>query len=382
MHIVVAIPTYNRCSYLKTNIEYFKKQVVSEGVRLSIAISNSASTDGTSDYLSEISSIMDDLSTYNELRDWNGYNYGCLLETIPDDADWVWLMGDDDYLTNPRSVDIVCDLIKSQKENKNFALVHACQGRRSNNSGDIFIENVMDLCNEIGYLELLGWISSLVIRKDVFVEAFTKTYERGLQAKDEPGDANTHSAFYQASYLLESLYDKTAGLIDLPLVEPQDENQTSESKERWLSENMGERYIYVVDDLERLVKVGLPLQRLNEKFFRYHTFHLWDRFMAYQAGLLGDLSRSEDKKAAIAKLSRYAENWERIAKITEFLEDGVLKKSLVLIINGNANLCELYLNKNFDMDVGLLLQKQAQLLAFPTYSMKLLPEVDVSHKAA
>ncbi len=382
MHVVVAIPTYNRCSYLKTNIEYFDKQVVSQDVKLSLAISNSASIDGTEDFLNGLVAERDNLSIYNKLRDWNGYNYGCLLEAIPKDADWVWLMGDDDYLTDPKSVEIVCNLIKDQKSNSDFAFVHACQGRRSTNSGDVYIDNVLTLCNEIGYLEVLGWISSLVIRRDVFETAISQTYERGLKAKDEPGDANTHSAFFQAGYLLEALHDKTGALIDLPLVEPQDESQTPESIQRWHDENMGERYIYVMDDLERLIDAGVSLTKLDAKFFRYHTFHLWDRFITYQAAVLVDFAKAPDKQLAFKKLSRYTTNWERISKIPDYLSDGVLKKSLASIIDCNASLCELYLSKNFDHGIGTLLDKQAQLHSLPTYPFTTIPEKGSVDQAA
>ena len=71
MHVVVAIPTFNRCSYLKTNIEHFKKQVVSDDIRLSLAVSNSASSDGTSDFLKNLVNEGGDVSVYNKKRDWH-----------------------------------------------------------------------------------------------------------------------------------------------------------------------------------------------------------------------------------------------------------------------------------------------------------------------
>ena len=45
MHLTIAIPTYNRCEYLRKNIEYFDKVRRPDGIKLSLTISNSASED-------------------------------------------------------------------------------------------------------------------------------------------------------------------------------------------------------------------------------------------------------------------------------------------------------------------------------------------------
>ena len=373
MHVVVAIPTFNRCSYLKTNIEHFKKQVVSDDIRLSLAVSNSASSDGTSDFLKNLVNEGGDVSVYNKKRDWHGYNYGCLLEALPDDADWVWLMGDDDYLADPKAVDIVCDIIKEQKKDGDFAFVHACQARRSRNSGDVYIDNVLTLCNEIGYLELLGWMSSLIIRKDIFERAIGRTHDRALPSKDDVEYAQTISAFFHSKGLLEELHDKMGAIIDLPLVEPQDESQTAESIKRWTEENVGERYINVMDDIASLAESGVALNDLNAKFFRYHTFHLWDRFMTYQLAAIVNFGNAEDKAAILSSMTRYTENWERIFGVTDYLEDKVLKKALASIIECNASLGEMYVSKNFDLSVASLLEKQAQLLSMPTHPFTTVP---------
>ena len=55
MHLTIAIPTYNRCEYLKKNIESFDKVRRPNGIKLSLTISNSASEDSTEAYLEKIS---------------------------------------------------------------------------------------------------------------------------------------------------------------------------------------------------------------------------------------------------------------------------------------------------------------------------------------
>ena len=55
--------------------------------------------------------------------------------------------------------------------------------------------------------------------------------------------------------------------IDLPLVETQELGMTDDTRNRWEMENMGERYIYVMDDIKRLKNNGFPLSNLSPHFF-------------------------------------------------------------------------------------------------------------------
>ena len=91
MHLTIAITTYNRCEYLKKNIESFDKVRRPNGIKLSLTISNSASEDSTEAYLEKISKERQDIFLFNKRMEWNGGNYGYLSNTIPDDADWVGL---------------------------------------------------------------------------------------------------------------------------------------------------------------------------------------------------------------------------------------------------------------------------------------------------
>ena len=104
MHLTIAIPTYNRCEYLKKNIESFDKVRRPNGIKLSLSISNSASEDSTETYLEKISKERQDIFLFNKRMEWNGGNYGYLSNIIPDDADWVWFMGDDDKLSEKNSL--------------------------------------------------------------------------------------------------------------------------------------------------------------------------------------------------------------------------------------------------------------------------------------
>ena len=89
MHLTIAIPTYNRCDYLKKNIEVFDSMRRPPGLNVSLSISNSASIDETENYLSGLEMKRNDLQLFNQVTDWNGGNFGYLSQTIPKNVDWV-----------------------------------------------------------------------------------------------------------------------------------------------------------------------------------------------------------------------------------------------------------------------------------------------------
>ena len=61
--------------------------------------------------------------------------------------------------------------------------------------------------------------------KATLCQCSKKVNQRAQAARDECAWANSHSAFFQASYLLE-IIESNGAFIDLPLVEPQDQEMT------------------------------------------------------------------------------------------------------------------------------------------------------------
>ena len=382
MHISVAVPTYNRCNYLKTNIKHFLEQHKPDGLTLSMSISNTASTDTTSAFLDKFASLRDDIFINNEPIGWTHGNFGGLLKALPSDADWVWLMGDDDYLYSPDSIETVYNVIKSHEHDSDFAFVHACQARRSKNSGNVYVDNVLNLCKELGYLEVLGWFSSLIVRRDVFEKALARIHQIAWnceQAFSGP-QGITYSAFLQSAELLHELHDKNGAFIDAPLAEPQDEVQTHETVQRWTAESMAERYFLVVDDLLGLRERGLPIENLAPSFFRYHQFSLWDRLIHFQLACLLNLSKEQDSVKVKAILETYEKNWTRIQCFPKFLAGEAFKKSVFTSITSCMDICELYINSKFDPVIEEKVRKQigsalASIYSFDLFWMEIEAEL-------
>ena len=326
MHITVAIPTFNRVEQLKKCLESITTQSLDSDIQLSIAISNTASSDGTYSYLSNLEGTDGRYFITNQLGTDTQCNMGSLAATIPPNTDWVWLMGDDDCLESNRSIAIVHDLIKTS-ENLDLSFVHACQARRSAQSGNVYKEETLKLCEEFGYHEMLGWISSIVTRRNILITALTNVQnsfrERPLKV----------SSYAHSAELLKLLHDKQGAFIDFPLVEPQDNEQTEDSIERWRVENMGERYFYVVDDLIEMQRQGLLKNSLPATFFRYHRYNLWDRLIAHQLGELVNAKNLADDDQLQTFVNRFVENWGRIDKLCKMIEEQQVQKYLSIMLH-------------------------------------------------
>ena len=59
--------------------------------------------------------------------------------------------------------------------NNNVDYIHVSQSRRSNKTFQLILDKAENLANRLGYLELFGWMSSLVIKKNYFINALKNT---------------------------------------------------------------------------------------------------------------------------------------------------------------------------------------------------------------
>lgn len=314
MKIAFAIPTYNRVERLKVLINSILAQEFDHSdVELFCCISNSCSTDGTAEYLDGLAGDWVNFIIHNQVEYQDGEvkyvasgdNFLRLVSLIPLDADWVWFVGDDDYLIDNQAIKVLSSIIREQNDPA-LKLIHACQARRSCRTGQVFKGSLFDLCNSMGLHEVLGWISSLIIDRNRFVTALMSDRNR-----------QSESAYAHSAAILEYCHTDNALFIDSAWVEPQDEQQTQESIERWQKENMAERYFYVVDDLLALYQEKKLTRKCSTIFFRYLTYSFWDRYICY---LISDAINTNEIS------TRAAEHWNRLLDIGEMLEDPAQKK--------------------------------------------------------
>jgi len=284
LKIAIAIPTYNRLEKLKVALHHIEAQELDDRFELFCVISNIASQDGTTEFLGQLSHSKVKYVIHNTPEDYIYTNWRRCAETVPDDIDWVWFHGDDDYIISPSAIKELVTLLNAQAD-ESLKLVHICQALRSRRTCEWFRGNLLDLCNALGYHEVLGWMSSLVVERTAFksaIELATRPYAEKL----EPSQllARKISAYSHSAAILRTCIDQEAIFWDVPWVDPQDRAQTPESVARWQTEQVGERYFFVVDDILSLIEDEVITKPLTPMFFRYLRYTLWDR---YAASLIG-----------------------------------------------------------------------------------------------
>jgi len=355
--IAFAIPTYNRVNYLKKAIISIAKQKKINDVDVTVLISNLCSTDETHDYLSQVKSLHPELhfKITNKTPNPGQYlssefNFASLGEMIDESIDWVWWLGDDDYLFNENSLAAVVDAVRNAKS-RNVRLIHACQARRSLNSGKIIETSLLNLCNKIGLHEALGWISSLIIERTI-AKKMLLSYSPFSQ-KGAKNLLNESSAFYHATNILHQCAADDALLIDLPIVEPQDEAQTQESIKRWKKDNVAARYFLVPDDLE-IIRLDLELPNFSRIFFRYLGYSLWDRYINFIIGKMLDqnLISSVRESAGHHKFNKEIEIfWSQTSKIPAMLDSKYDQKTVAVMIDTIRYLTADYIKSDFNNNV-------------------------------
>jgi glycosyltransferase involved in cell wall biosynthesis len=312
LKIAIAIPTYNRLEKLKFALSKIEAQEIDDRFELYCVISNIASTDGTTEFLNQLSHKNINYVTWNKPDKNIFINWGRCSEAIPEDIDWVWFHGDDDFLTNDQVVKGLVNII-NQETCQETSLIHISQARRSRKTGRIIKDNLFDLCNQLGYHEILGWMSSLVVRNRQFKLSISSITKPVLNFTSNDDFLKYRvSAYPHSASLLNHCANDKALFVDEPWVEPQEEQQSEESIARWAESFHGDRYFFVIDDLLAMYDEGLLKKKCRLNFFRYLNYSFWDRYATFliqqlvHNGFLSELNK--EHLNSLHKLSELLEN--------------------------------------------------------------------------
>ncbi len=271
MKLLVVIPTWNRADYLDKAISAISAaRSRARNCHVELFVSDNCSSDHTSDVMArwqEIGPWIHYLRWEEHTGDWAEILRRAFLSSQLE-YDYLWLQGDDDYVCDTTAYIQLQEALMTYTENPP-ALVHCCQARRSLPGDRRVLEgNTEDLCNTYGWHDLLGWVSSLVISKGTV----------GRMMASPQWETPAPSAFIHSEALLEAAYGRTMLILTAGLIDPQDEQQTAESLQRWAEANVGERYWRIIPGLLNLRQRGVLTTPMTLGFFRYLTGTFWDRF--------------------------------------------------------------------------------------------------------
>ena len=261
MKLTFAIPTWNRSNELKITVYSIAEQIARTGFPAQILISDNCSDDRTPQIIEELKAKWPFIQSVKTDKH-GGYsdNFRHVLQAV--DTEWCWLFGDDDLLM-PKALDIAWEHIASDK----YDFICACTDVRAtggnNKSGTLF-----QLCNDYGFLDTIGFMSSCIFKAAPVKEA---TF-------DQSWDVYALSSFVHSCAFLERLGDKQAIILDWPMIGNQ-ESWSEQTGERWASENIFWRYAALDDALRHLWYKGCLPELLKTNFLRYHTFAFSDKML-------------------------------------------------------------------------------------------------------
>ena len=165
MHITIAIPTFNRFEQLKRCVQSIQSQSIDDEIRVSIAISNTASSDNTYAYLSTLKEAGGNFFITNEIgadtqRNLDLWRIPYHLIAI---GFGLWVTT---TILSTHSISMSNEII--QKSDAEDPVRTRLSSRRSAQS-EKCLQTVCWLCEEFGYHEMLGWFSSIIMRKQYMV---------------------------------------------------------------------------------------------------------------------------------------------------------------------------------------------------------------------
>lgn len=303
--ITFTIPTWNRADKLRVCLESLIEQINQVNRDIVIAIYNNASSDSTLDVLQEYKEKYPNIVSYVtgdvHVKGEQSFKNAFLLSK----TEWTWQFGDDDILAE-NGLRTVLDLIIR----KDVEFIHVAEATRANGENRTYFSTLLDLCQGFGFVEMTGFISGNIAKTDK------------LQAVLNSDDFEIYkdASYSQSLTLLDAFGSCKAAFINAPIIDLQDRNQTEESGQRWLNEQVSRRYVNIADGLAVMREKGKIPKELNADFFRYLTGNLFGKIM-YN---FYEFSLHSNKN-----IEQY--NWDRLNILASFLPSEDSKEMIEII---------------------------------------------------
>jgi glycosyltransferase involved in cell wall biosynthesis len=354
--IAFVIPTWKRPKQLEVCVDSIASQITEgDGVRIHIV------QDGERpETVEAVAKVQEKypfvIVTKNEHSDYSAA-FRAMFRAEPE-ADWVWTFGDDDML-RPGGLKFALEQLPNWQD---LSFIHIAELKRASGAS-IFARAscLLDLCNELGWIEMTGFISGNLTRGHLLAKA----------AETPNWRAYSKSAFVQSAALLETLCNEPCAFMDIPVFTSQDSEQTGESIATWNEQNISVRYLHIVDAIELMLEQGILKKKVRPKFFRYLTGTMWDRFLSFfTTDFLKDKWLWDD------------EAWGRVVRFAQFIDDETAAKQLiedVEAVKGMALLCS-FMDRNAE---GIRTELKAILARRDAgiYPYSFAPPVEVTEAA-
>ncbi len=307
--LTFVIPTNNRPRELNNAVKSIADQIVKLtcDTKVGIVVIDNGSEESTKNVIDRFTHDFIDYRRFEDNMDYSVAFYRMM--TACPESNWVWTFGDDDLL-RPGSLEFVVNKLKEVPDE--LAFIHVTEISRWAKINSVYKGELIDLCKNIGWLEMTGFITGNICRGDRLAKA----------AETPRWKEYAKSSFVHSLALLEELYHEQAMFMDIPCVQTQAKQQTEECIKKWIEMHIPERYLFVSTALERMVEDGILTEKLPQKFFRYQTFHLWDRFLTHFGSdyLNHGQMWIEDSWANVIRFAKFVDDDEVANKIIQDCE--------------------------------------------------------------
>jgi len=328
--ISFVIPTNNRAKELEVCIRSIADQIMQFPTEANIIVIDDGCTDNTPELVEQLGEQYGCITycRYDKHKDYSDV-FRTMFCIAPEETEWVWTFGDDDQLQKGALKFILAQL-KAEETHENPAVFfHIAEAARASGRSGAFRGAMLDIAQNFGLIEMTGFITGNICRKS-HLAAAADTPRWNEYAK---------SAFVQSFALFEHLQHDQMVFLDIPLIATQYADQNEETQKRWARDNISYRYLYTVTAMQRMYDDGILTAKLNPKFFRYLSYHLWDRFIHYYTGDYLAYERMWPQEA-----------WAMIGKFADFLNDDEAANKLrqtVEAVSGMITL-HMFMKKNLD----------------------------------
>lgn len=253
------------------------------------------------------------------------------------ESEWAWTFGDDDHLLPGALKFIRGELLEKETE---LQFVHVAETRRASGRNEVHWGTLLDLCNNFGWIEMTGFITGNITRGQRLCNA-AQTPRWNRYAK---------SAFVQSAALLEELAHDQCALFDLPLIEPQrnDNGMSPDTMGKWREQNIDLRYQFAAECIEAMFEDGVLTKPLENKFYRYLSYDFIGRFLSHFAADYVNQGIVYDDMT-----------WARIQKFSLFLRD---KEEAQRIVNDCTAMRDLtILHSSLKANLDAMIVKVAEI---------------------
>jgi glycosyltransferase involved in cell wall biosynthesis len=318
--LTYVIPTNRRPRELYISVRSIADQIeqLTSETEVRIIIVDNGSGD---DSQKVINGLVEKYSFVSTIRYEDNIDYAVaqkrMMVAAPD-SDWVWSFGDDDRLL-PGALKFMVDYFKTVPDEVVF--IHVAEASRISGTNGVIKGTLLDLCRNIGWIEMTGFITGNITRGKLLAES-TETPRWRDYAK---------SAFVHSCALLEHLKDKQAQLVEIACIATQNKEQTKECMDIWLEQNIPTRYLYMSDCLRLMFEDGILTEKLPKKFFRYLNIPIWDRFIiSFTSEYLNKNLMTDDRL------------WSCVVQFLDYLEEGEEKNNILEDIHAAKGISHLH----------------------------------------